>query len=444
MNHILLLEERTSDAVIAGAAIVAETGALDRKVSSASSFVSITQQSSSTGKAPKQQRQNSPGMYTCSYGNTTVTVPTETPTFIMIGVQKSGTTALLTYFRDHPQILETKKKFTREAHFFDTSWNGLMKKAKAMGLKQANEKNCYILETYMKLFQTERVLEQRIATSSNNNNTGGPSSSSSTTTLSPPLFTFEKTPSYFANPMIAKRMQQIVPWSKVILILRNPIDRLYSQYKMTIKDVFDLRKYSLEDMVHHELHAMKYHYHMTTAPLLLGEEETLAEYRGDDGKPRSSSSGTAISTAAAPPVVPYDHTITPDQWTPPHKSLGKYSDNGPLGHHILVRRGLYAIQLQWWLEQFSLNENLLVINYADMKADTQEVYERILQFSGIPIVADQNQEQVVLEKVRADERKDYRPLSNSTRQYLQQFYAPYNVQLEALLGPEWAADRLGW
>ncbi|KAG7339648.1 sulfotransferase [Nitzschia inconspicua] len=358
-------------------------------------------------------------IYTCTYGNTTVTVPTHTPTFIMIGVQKSGTTALLTYFREHPQILETKKKFTREAHFFDTSWNSLIKKAKAMGLTQATEKNCYILETYMYLFQTEQVLEQRRRRQGNDD--------------LPSLFTFEKTPSYFANPMIAQRIQQIVPWSKVILILRNPTDRLYSQYKMTIKDVFDLRKYSLEDMVHHELYAMKYQYNMTTAPLLLGEEETLAEYRDDNNTLQSIPTFT-------PQNVPFNHPIPPHQWTPPHKSLGKYTDHGPLGHHILLRRGLYSIQLQWWLKHFTIDDNMLVIDYSDLTSNTQEVYERILRFCNIPVVT-QNQE---LQKVRADERKDHRPLSNTTRHYLQQFYAPYNAQLEALLGHHWNAQKLGW
>ena len=41
------------------------------------------------------------------------------------------------------------------------------------------------------------------------------------------------------------------------LVLRNPIDRVYSQYKMTVKDVYTLRQYSLEDMVFHLLKAMK-------------------------------------------------------------------------------------------------------------------------------------------------------------------------------------------
>jgi hypothetical protein len=355
-------------------------------------------------------KQNPPKirLHTCSYNNTTVTVPNNTPNFIMIGVQKSGTTALLTYYRNHPQILQTKKGFTRELHFFDSAWNGLMREAKEKHhLKQASQKNCFILEKYMTLFQTEQVL--------------------SDSTVERPLYTFEKTPTYVANPEIPKRMKQVIPWTKAILILRNPIDRLYSQYKMTIKDVFDLREYSLEDFIQHELLAMKYQFNMTTAPLLLGENETLEVY-----------GGTIANTV--PPHVPPNHNVDPVYWTLKDASLGKRTDHGPLGSHVLVRRGLYSVQLRWWLKHFKLNEDLLVINYADMASNTQEVYERILKFCGIPIPPEVN----TTSKVRADTRKHDRPLQNSTRWYFQEFYAPYNAELEGLLGPEWSVDKLGW
>jgi hypothetical protein len=360
----------------------------------------------------KKQLKKTAPVYTCSYNNNTVTVPINTPTFIMIGVQKSGTTALLTYYRNHPQILQTKKRFTRELHFFDTAWSGLIRESKEkLHLKQASQKSCFILEKYMTLFQIEEVLAN--------------------STTERPLFTFEKTPTYVANPAIPKRMKMVIPGTKAILILRNPIDRLYSQYKMTIKDVFDLREYSLEDFVQHELIAMKYQFNMTTAPLLLGENETLDVYGGTD---------TTIKLTT-PPNVPENHNIDPKYWSLKDNSLGKKTDNGPLGNHVLVRRGLYAVQLRWWLQHFTLNEDILVINYADMASNTQEVYERILKFCKIPIPEEKGDK---MSKVRADNRKHDRPLQNSTRRYFQQFYAPYNAELQSLLGPEWSVDKLGW
>jgi hypothetical protein len=113
---------------------------------------------------------------------------------------------------------------------------------------------------------------------------------------------------------------------------------------------------------------------------------------------------------------------------------------------------LYAIQLKWWLEHFTLDQNLLVLNYQQLHDNTPQVYEQILRFAGIPVVPNPNIHNDTtgsaggssFSKVRADERKHYRPLSNRTRTYLQQFYAPYNADLEALLGPEWSVDKLGW
>jgi len=137
---------------------------------------------------------NNKPVSTCSYGSpdtntinsaiatatnnrTTTTVPIHTPAFVVIGVQKSGSTAMLTHFRDHPQVLQTVHKLRREGHFFDTSWQSMVvKKAEVLGLKSADEKNCLALEQYMQLFETEAMLK--------NNNNGSTGTSSSTSTSS--------------------------------------------------------------------------------------------------------------------------------------------------------------------------------------------------------------------------------------------------------------------
>ena len=43
--------------------------------------------------------------------------------------------------------------------------------------------------------------------------------------------TGEDTPFYFWNPTAAKRIQELLPNIKLITILRNPIDRAYSEYQ---------------------------------------------------------------------------------------------------------------------------------------------------------------------------------------------------------------------
>jgi len=398
----------------------------------------------SSRKMPRDE-----AIYTCTYGKTkenrtTVMAPKNEPTFIVIGVQKSGTTALLTHFRDHPQMLQTKRKARREAHFFDTAWlNQVLRPAGKMGLTGANDKNCLALEEYMKIFETETIL----ANSQTVEHYGAEGSNHSTAndTHHLPLYTFEKTPSYFENPKIPARIKRTVPWSKTILVLRNPVERIYSHYKMTIKTTPGFRKYSLEDFVYHEVKAMR-SWNMTTAPLM--EPVNILE----------GNNATDLSIPVLAELykifesVPFDHAVLDaEEWTPPNYAILKKPDGGPFGPHKLVRKGLYSTQLKWWVKHYTVGVDLLVINYDDLLNDIRSVYEQVCHFSGIPLPYDVEQNQSPSDvgidfdkKVRADSDKNDRPLKNETRRYLEEFYAPYNAELEALLGPEWSAEKLGW
>lgn len=281
------------------------------------------------------------------------------------------------------------------------------------------------------------------------------------------LYTFEKTPSYVSNPTIPLRMKKVVPWAKMVVVLRNPVDRAYSQYKMTVRDVYNLRNYTFEDFVFHEVKAMRDQFNMSTADPL------LPDLVGSGSNGTTTTGTTTTDRVPEPPHhVPFGHAVLdPALWTPPHKALNTYTDRKhPLGHQVLLRRGLYAIQLQWWLKHYTLNENLLVINYADLAKNSQEVYERILTFCNIPVTVpttnasasasanatadginnnNNNATTPSFGRVRADLRAHDRPLKDTTRKYLQEFYAPYNAQLEQLLAPlspdgEWSMERLGW
>ena len=46
------------------------------------------------------------------------------------------------------------------------------------------------------------------------------------------LMTFEKTPLYIFDPNVPQRIFTICPWSKIIMLLRDPIERAYSEFKM--------------------------------------------------------------------------------------------------------------------------------------------------------------------------------------------------------------------
>lgn len=105
------------------------------------------------------------------------------PHFIVIGAMKSGTSSLLNYLSQHPQILPSSRK---EVHFFDSNF----------------DKKEY---WYRLHFPLKKELVQG-------------------------LITGEASPSYIFNPHVAERIYNLLPNVKLIAILRNPIERAISHY----------------------------------------------------------------------------------------------------------------------------------------------------------------------------------------------------------------------
>jgi hypothetical protein len=106
------------------------------------------------------------------------------PDFIIIGAQKCGTTTLFQHLRKHPDTRLPKKK--KELHFFDTHY--------AAGL-----------DWYLNHFNREGKPEV-------------------------PFCTGEASPYYFFHPLVPARIYSAFPGIKLILLLRNPANRSYSQY----------------------------------------------------------------------------------------------------------------------------------------------------------------------------------------------------------------------
>ncbi len=104
--------------------------------------------------------------------------------FIGIGVLRCGTTWMYNCLKEHPQICMSRVKETFFFHDF-------------MGIKK--EKN---LEHYRQFFSH----------------------------CSPDKIIGEFTPHYFSDPQSAKLIKENFPQAKLIVSLRNPIERLYSLY----------------------------------------------------------------------------------------------------------------------------------------------------------------------------------------------------------------------
>jgi lipopolysaccharide transport system ATP-binding protein len=127
-------------------------------------------------------------------------------------------------------------------------------------------------------------------------------------------------PSYLFDPRTPERVRQALPQVKLIALLRNPVDRAYSQYQMNFRK--DIEPLSFEDAI-------------------AAEPERL-------------------------------------------RARSDWSDAGwrAAGHVSYLTRGHYAEQLQRWFDHFS-REQVLVVKSETFFAQPDDVFARTLDFLGL-------------------------------------------------------------
>ncbi|MBK4729080.1 sulfotransferase [Oxynema sp. CENA135] len=125
------------------------------------------------------------------------------PNFIIIGVQKAATTSIYNYLKQHPQIYMSPAK---ETSFLEKNWD-----AEAIAPEMKYNK-VLSLESFEDQFR-DVTTETAIGTTSPN--------------------------CHFLYETAADRILEYTPNAKLILILRNPIDRAYSDHLMHIRDAID-------------------------------------------------------------------------------------------------------------------------------------------------------------------------------------------------------------
>jgi hypothetical protein len=116
------------------------------------------------------------------------------PDFLIIGAQKAGTTSLYNYLIKHPYI---KGSFRKEVNYFDLNYS--------KGLNW-----------YRSFFPT-KVMRFFISNFTNKKCISGEGS------------TF-----YLLHPYAAKRVYELLPHIKIIVLLRNPVNRTFSGYSHSV------------------------------------------------------------------------------------------------------------------------------------------------------------------------------------------------------------------
>ena len=125
------------------------------------------------------------------------------PNFLIVGAAKAGTTSLYAYLKQHPQVYMSPVK---ETNFFafegeKLNFSGGIKKGYLADFKTN-------IEDYRAQFQG----------------------------VSNEIAIGEASPSYLYVPKAVERIEYYIPNVKIIVILRNPIDRAYSHFLHHIRD----------------------------------------------------------------------------------------------------------------------------------------------------------------------------------------------------------------
>lgn len=120
------------------------------------------------------------------------------PNFFIVGAPKAGTTSLYYYLKRHPEVFMSSIKEPNYFSYDETIKQNLYHKEKGVGT----------LEEYLELFASANGRHKAVG---------------------------EASVSYLFYPSVAAKIKEMVPDAKIIMSLRNPVDRAFSHYYMEHK-----------------------------------------------------------------------------------------------------------------------------------------------------------------------------------------------------------------
>jgi hypothetical protein len=205
------------------------------------------------------------------------------PDFIIIGAMKSGTTSLYYNICQHQNVFEAAYD---EIGFFDDNYE--------LGLNWYRSMFPTIFQKYISKLKHQKFL------------------------------TGEDTPFYFWKEDAVNRINKILPNVKLIIILRNPIDRAYSNYTDRINQGKELS--SFEEVIEREINLIKKN----------GE--------------KNSKSNQIIDIIKEP---------------------------------AYLAKGIYVNQLELWIEKFPLNQ-FHILSTEEMAKNPDETLQKVFEFLEIP------------------------------------------------------------
>ena len=281
------------------------------------------------------------------------------PYFMLPGAKKSGTTSLSSYLMQHPRIENAR---TKELQFFlnKNFQADYVTDASKTKVREARD-HLYLMDYHSKVLKREKS-----------------------------LMSFDATPGYlFQSAALPQRILCVAPWIKLVILLRNPVDRAYSNW------AFAMRRNGIKNT-------------------------PFEQYMQQDMRNLENS---GFLNASSPEQEE-------DMWS----NYLAVKHEGPIG------RSIYEIQLRQWFQAIrdvgrDPKTQVYILRSEDLKKDLDGEMQKVHSFLGLPHVPVAREKEMVVTHYSA-------PIQNETRKMLEEFFDPYNQQLYKMLvdngfGEDW-------
>lgn len=322
---------------------------------------------------------------------------TREPLLVVIGVQKAATTSLQYALKAVPHWCGTR----REPHFFDqVAWA-------ARPVSQAG------LREYLALWD------------------GCPL---------PTSIRYEKTPDLLVSPHAALRVCQTLPAVRLVAVLREPVSRAFSGFHETF---FSGGSLLADAGVSSSADGFDLLARVDTAIVdgcggLPDPSESSWDVHGSEVRAFRACCHAVVMRIRGKSSIVGASALSPS-W-PGCECLTHEAACTTLGdtRAAPVRRGVYSRQLRTWYTRFR-PEQLLLLLYDDLTADPAAGISKIVEFAtGTQHGNSQVGWRVPIPHYGARSKKGSgflrKDMHAHTAQHLARFYAPFNTELEELLG----------
>ena len=193
----------------------------------------------------------------------------------------------------------------------------------------------------------------------------------------------------------------VSPWSKIVILLRNPVDRLYQQWVYSVVNLG--LSLPLEDWMAQEMKVM----------------QSVGLIDGGGGKIAADS-----STSSAP-------ISEKDAWK-------KYQSMRTVGG-AAIGRSLYIFQLEDWIQSYveaglKPADEIIILASEDIESNPAQQYTTLIDFLGLaPVNVTKISSSLASLGTKPTPPKNVEPMKPETRKMLEQFFRPYNQRLVKLL-----------